>query len=195
MRQIPHFVLDGVIKIMHSRSGLSVFRGAVLFALLLGVAPAALAQVTAKDVQVAGRVLGFLDPPLTGNVQLGIVYDPSVPASVADEQALLGILGSGLQVAGVNLIPVPVPLASLGTAQVTALFLTSGLGASAAQAGNAAAAKKIICITADLAATQSGACAVAVQTEPKVNITVNKATAAQSGVNFASAFMLMVTEI
>lgn len=170
----------------------SLSLAAVAAAMLCGPANA---QVTAKDVQVAGRVLGFLDPPMSGDVTLGIVYDPSVAASVADEQALLGILGRGLQVAGVNLIPVPVPISGVASAQMGVYFLTSGLGAAAAQAGNAAAAQKAVCITTDASATRAGFCAVAVETDPKVNITVNKAAAGQSGTNFTSAFMLMIREI
>jgi hypothetical protein len=46
-----------------------------------------------------------------------------------------------------------------------------------------------------VAATQAGNCAVSVQSDPKVQITVNKAAASASGVSFASAFLMMVTEI
>lgn len=170
--------------------------GLVLGGLLALLPPlAAQAAVTAKDVQVAGRVLSFTNPPTSGNVKLGIVYDPGNAASAADEQALLGILGSGLNVAGVNLIPVPVTIGSVSSAQVGAFFLTSGLGSAGAAVGTAAAAAKILCLTTDLAATQAGYCAVNVQSDPKVQITVNKAAASASGVNFASAFLMMVTEI
>lgn len=153
------------------------------------------AQVTAKDMQVAGRVLNFTSSPYSGTVKLGIVYDPSVAASTADEQALAGILGSGLAIGSVTLVPVPVPLAQLGTAQVNVFFLTSGLGAAAAAVQKQAAAGKILCITTDLSATQAGYCAVSVQSDPKVQITVNKAAASATGISFASAFLMMVTEI
>jgi hypothetical protein len=156
---------------------------------------AAHAAVTAKDIQVAGRVLGFTATPLTGNVHLGIVYDPSNAASTADEQALMGILGSGLTVGGVNLIGVPVTIANVATTPADVLFLTAGLGAAGAAAGTEAAAKKQICITTDLAATQAGDCAVSVASTPKVQITVNKAAASASGVSFGAAFMLMITQI
>jgi len=155
----------------------------------------ALAAVTAKDIQVAGRVLGFTAAPLTGDVKLGIVYDPSNAGSTADEQALMAILGSGLTVGGVNIIGVPVTLANVATAPADVLFLTGGLGAAGAAAGTQAAAKKQICITTDLAATQAGNCAVNVASDPKVQITVNKAAASASGISFGAAFMLMITQI
>jgi hypothetical protein len=153
------------------------------------------AAVTAKDIQVAGRVLGFTATPLTGNVKLGIVYDPANAGSAADEAALVGILGTGLAVGAVTLIPVPITIDKIASTPSDVIFLTSGLGADAAKAGAQAAAEKVICITTDLAATQAGSCAVDIQTAPTVQITVNKATAAASGVSFASAFMLMITEI
>ncbi len=177
-----------------ARFGHSVKPVAAMAAFLLAPLPA-LAAVTATDVQVAARVLGFTTTPVTGMVKLGIVYDPANPASAADEAALAGILGSGLTVGAVTLVPVPVPVASLAGANADVLFLTSGLGAEAGQVGSAAAARKIMCITTDAAANAAGDCAVAVQSDPAVKITVNKAAAAASGVSFGTAFMMMITEI
>jgi len=171
-------------------------RVAALLAAALTLAPGmAAAAVTARDIQVAARVLGFADSPLTGTVRLGIVYDPANAGSAADETALAGILGSGLTVGAVTLVPVPVPIAKVGGAAADVLFLTSGLGAGAAPVAAAAAAKKIMCITTDAAANAAGSCAVAVQSDPSVKITVNKAAAAASSVSFGTAFMLMITEI
>jgi hypothetical protein len=168
--------------------------GLVMVAAFIPFSPAQ-AQVTAKDVQVAARVLNFTATPFTGTVKLGIVYDPSVAVSAADEAALTGILGSGLTVGSINLVPVPVPIAKLSSTPVDVLFLTSGLGAAGAAVGTQAASAKQLCITTDTAATAAGDCAVSVQSDPKVQITVNKASASATGVSFASAFLMMVTEI
>lgn len=162
---------------------------------LASVPQAGRAQVTAKDIQVAARVLNFTATPFTGTVKLGIVYDPSIAASAADEAALTGLLGSGLAVGSVTLVPVPVPIGKLASTPVDVLFLTSGLGAAASAVGAQAASAKTLCITTDQAATQAGNCAVSVASDPKVQITVNKAAAAASNVSFASAFLMMVTEI
>jgi ABC-type uncharacterized transport system substrate-binding protein len=167
---------------------------ALLAALPALLAPAR-ADVTEKDIQVAGRVIGFINPPASGTLKIGIVYDASNAASSADEQALMGILGRGLTIAGVTLIPEPVPIAALAGTDAGLLFLTSGLGAAGMEVGNAANAKKILCITTDPAAVQEGACAVAVQTSPSVQIIVNKALLAASGISFDAVFLLMVTEI
>ncbi len=175
-----------------SRTGRFIAMGMAVAGLLPLPAHAA---VSAKDIQVVARVLGFTTTPLTGNVKMGIVYDAANAGSAADEQALLGILGSGLTVGALTLIPVPITIDKLGSTPAGFLFLTAGLGAEAAKVGSQANAAKLLCITNDLAATQAGSCAVTVQTANGVQITVNKAAAQSSGVAFASAFMLMITEI
>jgi len=153
------------------------------------------AAATQKDMQIAGRVLGFVSTPITGDVKFGIVYDPANAASNKEEQDLVALLGSSLKVGNVNFIPVPVPIDKIDGTPSDVLFLTGGLGADGAKAGAAAKAKKEICITADIAATQAGSCALSIQSEPKVQITVNKAAADASGVSFSAAFKMMITEI
>jgi hypothetical protein len=156
---------------------------------------AARAVVTLQDVQLAARVLGFSSIAVTGRVKLGVVYDPANAASAADEAALMAILGHGFSVGPVTLVPVPVPIATVSSASADVFFLTSGLAAAGASVGSAAAARKIMCITTDASATAAGDCAVAVQTDPEVSITLNQAAAAASGVSFGTAFMLMISRI
>ncbi len=153
------------------------------------------AAITPKDIQVAGRILGFTTTPFTGNVRIGIVYDPASMLSTADEHALLGILGNGLPIGNITLIPVPITIAKLASTPADVLFLTGGLGSKTAKVGAQARAAKILCITTDLSATEAGDCAVSVQTAPNIQITINKAASAASGIEFESAFMLMITEI
>jgi hypothetical protein len=168
----------------------------LLLTAFLTLAPlGAPAAVTAKDVQVAARVLGFTTTPFTGPVKFGIVYNPANPSSAADERALLGILGRGLTVGNVTLIPELVPIGQVRSRAVDVLFLTSGLTAQAEPVAAAAAAHKVMCITTDPAATAAGDCAVSVQSDPAVEITVNMAAAAASNLSFGTAFMLMVNQI
>lgn len=192
---------DGHSRFMEKAMNRAAIKTAASASVVMGILAASLAPlsaraaVTAKDIQVAARVLGFTNPPQTGSVKFGIVYDPAIASSAADEQALVGILGSGLAIGSVTLVPVPITMDKLGSTPANVLFLTSGLGADAAKVGAQADASKTLCVTTDLAATQAGSCAVSVQTTPSVQITVNKAAAAASGISFASTFMLMITEI
>jgi hypothetical protein len=171
-----------------------------LYAAFIGAAAILTAQasdaaVTSRDMQVAGRILALTSNPLSGDVRVGIVYDPDNPTSMQDERALKAILSGGLTVGDVNLIPVPVRIDRIGKIPTNILFLTTGLGAKAGLAGDQAAREKILCITPDPAATQAGFCALSLQVDAKVHITVNHAALAASDVSFTEAFMLMIHEI
>jgi hypothetical protein len=168
---------------------------ATLISAALLLAPfAARAAVTATDIQVVGRILHFTTPPLSGRLKMGIVYDPTDPVSRADERIVAGILGTGLGVGNVILVPVPIPIANIANIPADFLFLTSGLGRQARKVGARAAAAKILCVTTDLAATRAGGCAVSVETGDTVQITVDTAAAADSGIMFSTAFTMLTTQ-
>jgi len=76
---------------------------------------------------------------------------------------------------------------------VAALYVTEGVNYGVV--GAAAKAKKIITIGSDRACVVSGACVMGVATDPKVDITVNRAAAAAVGATFKAAFRMMIKEI
>lgn len=156
---------------------------------------AALADVTQTDVEVGGRVLGFLAAPMTGDTKLSVVYAPGNAASAAEQKALMGILGSGLKAGNVTFQPTAVELDKIDSISGGVVFLAGGLGADAAKVAAMLKAKKLICMTTDMAAVQGGFCAIHLKSAPKVQITVNKALADQIGISFGAAFKLMITEI
>jgi hypothetical protein len=159
------------------------------------VAGAAFADVSQTDVEIGGRVLGFLTTPMSGDTKLSVIYAPVNAASTADEKALIGLLGTGLKAGNVTFQPAPVELDKIDAVTGGVIFLTAGLGADGAKVAAALKAKKLICITTDLAAVQAGYCAIHLKAVPKVQITVNKALAEQLGISFGAAFKLMITEI
>lgn len=147
----------------------------------------------AREVQVAGRTLSFLDGGPTGRVVLGIVFDPSKPASVAEKDEVMGALGAGMAVGGITLVGKPVEVAEAAGSGAGALYVTHGVNYAAA--GAVGKAKKIITISSDMACVTSGACVMGVAAAPKVEIVVNSATAGATGVQFKAAFKLMIKEI
>jgi len=154
------------------------------------------ADITAKDVQVMGRALGFTENPPTGEVNIGIVYAPGNPQSAKEADDLKAMLGAGLKAGNVTLKPVMIKIDELaGAGDVAAFLLTEGVGADGAKLGAAAKSKKKPCVTIDIAQVQSGACVMGIKSEPKVEIVVNKAAAADSGVSFAASFRMMITEL
>jgi hypothetical protein len=147
---------------------------------------------TSKDIQVAGRALSFLENGPSGHVVIGVVFDPSKAASVAQKDAVMAALGSGLDAGSLTLTGKPMEVGAI-SGGVAALYLTGGVNFAAAEA--AAKAHKLITISADSACVTSGACVMGVSTTPKVEIKVNRAAAAAIGVSFKSAFRMMITEI
>ena len=171
------------------------FRVSLATCCLVLFGASARAQFTLNDLQIAGRALGFLEKPLSGDVKAAIVYAPEDPRSVAEADALKGLLGDGLRVGNVKLVPVLVPVAELGRADVALFFLTAGITDAGTKSVTAAAmAKHTPCITTDLAQVRAGVCAMGVRAQPKIEIFVNRAAAARTNLAFSAVFRIMITE-
>lgn len=169
-------------------------RLAAVAAAMAFAAPGVASADAAKDLQVAGRALTFLENGPTGKATLGIVFDPSKPASVAEKDAVMAAIGGGYNAGALTLVGVPIPIAAIGGAGgVKALFVTGGVNYAAV--GAAAKAKNLVSIGSDPACVKSGACVMGVSTDPKVEITVNRAAAAAVGASFKAAFRMMIKEI
>lgn len=148
----------------------------------------------AREIQVAGRTLTFLDGGPSGKVVFAIVFDPSKPASVAEKDEVMSALGGGMAAGGATIVGKPVDAgAAAGAGDVGAYYLTHGVNYAAV--GGIAKSKKVLSISSDMACVQSGACVMGVAATPKVEIVVNSATAAAVGAKFKAAFKMMIKEI
>ncbi len=153
------------------------------------------ADVTTTDLQVMARALSFMERPPSGTINIGIVHVPSNPASLRQAQAIQSTLGSGMRVGNLNMRPVLVPLDTAGNAGVDLFLLTEHLGPAATPLADIAASRRMPCVTVDLDQVREGACIVGIRSRPRVEILVNRAAATNSGVAFATAFRMMVTEL
>lgn len=181
-------ILQDAKLTFQSKSAVAALAAAVMFG------PGLAHADPAKDLQVAGRALTFLENGPSGRVVLGVVFDPSKPASVAEKNAAMAALSSGVSAGAVTLVGKPVEADDVGgAAGVNALYVTSGVNYGAV--GAAAKAKKLVTISSAQACVQSGACVMGVTTEPKVEITVNRTAAAAVGAAFKAAFRMMIKEI
>ncbi len=173
-------------------------RRIALFAIICGfvaMASPAAAQVTQTDLLVAGRAIGFIDNLKRGDVSIGIVYDPAIAQSAQQASELNAMMGNGLHIGNLVLKPVMLPIGKLGGDNSDLFFLTEGVGGEAARVGHASRARKISCITFDLAQVRNGNCTIGVQTQPKIQVFVNRAAAQESGTDLAGVFRIMITEI
>ena len=145
----------------------------------------------AKDIQATARALTFLENGPTGKVVIGVVFDPRLPASVAEKNAIMAALGGGFKVGAITLTGRPMEAGGVGGVQV--VFITRGV--DYAVVGSAARTRRIITVGSDRACAQRGGCVMSVSTEPTVQIIVNRSAAAAVGAAFKAAFRMMIHEI
>ncbi len=167
--------------------------GFLIFCLTMMLLTSAQA-VSLGDLQIAVRALGFINNPPTGKLNVGVVYAADIPGSTQEAHELQTILGNGLQVGNLFLKPVMVPINGGDSSTVGLFFLTQGLGSESRPLLSASEKKRIICVTTDITQVIKGVCALGVKSYPKIEILVNRAAAANSGITFASAFNMMITE-
>jgi len=156
--------------------------------------PAA-AEVSGTTLLVAARALSFLQHPLQGEVVVGIVYQPENSQSRLEALQLNGLLEDGFRAGTLVLRPQLIKLDDLAGSHVGLYFLTSGIGNAAAVLAQLNGSRKIPCVTTDIAQVKDGNCAMGVRAVPRVEILVNRAAAAASGMTFSEAFRVMITEL
>jgi ABC-type uncharacterized transport system substrate-binding protein len=167
---------------------------AIPVTMLLSAVPA-YADITTMDLQVAARALSFLDDPMTGRVRVGIVYSPDSPRSRSQAEQVGADMSDGLKVGNVVLVPILVPIDEATAADVDLFLLTEHMPPTDDRLAGVSRSRQIACITTDLDQVRKGTCAIAVQSRPKIEIVVNRDAAIGSGLKFATAFRVMVTEI
>lgn len=166
-----------------------------LAALLALVAGGAWAQVTETDLLVAARAIGFIDNLRPGPLSVGIVYAAGNAQSEQQAHELASLMGEGRRIGSFTLKPVPISIDTLNATRVDLYFLTQGIGAQATKVANVSHARKIPCITYDLAQVRAGTCTIGVRTQPRIEVLVNRAAAEASGTDLAAVFRMMITEI
>jgi hypothetical protein len=166
---------------------------ALLGALLLQPGTASAASLSAKDVQIVAKAMGFLDPPPAGGA-IAVIYSGADAASKADADAIVALFGDGVSMKGGSIKANAIEAAALGDAGgYVGIIVAAGVVGDSAI--NGAKTRHIPCVTGNLAIVEAGRCLMAVQSEPKVNITVNRDAAKAAGVAFAPAFSMLIHEI
>jgi hypothetical protein len=161
----------------------------------LFISGVAFADITDTDVQVAGRVLGFLQRPLRGTITVGIVYSPDSSQSLEEAKGLQRLLGDAARIGGVTLKPVLVSSRSVALSDAEIFFLVPGIGADADALARTTTAKHLPCITTDIPQVQAGRCAIGVRSRPRIEILENRAAAAAAGTSFSTVFRMFITEL
>jgi hypothetical protein len=167
----------------------------ILSFVLLAVGGPAIAEITQTDVLVVGRAMGFVEGFGGRTVRMGIVFAAGSPQSVQEANELKTILGNQFRVGNNVLVPVLLRSDQVIDTDVGMFFLTGGIGAAAEKVATASKERKIPCITFDLAQVRNGTCTLGVQSQPKIDVFINRHAAAQSNTVLSSVFRLMVHEL
>jgi hypothetical protein len=189
---------------MLCRPGLprSGYRGAArwcwlaLAAALLAPAPSeASAEPGPGDLRLIAQSMGFLLRPPTGTLEVGIVYPNGSAAGRAAAERIASGFGSGLSAGALTLLPRILTLDEASRAQSLAAFvLTDDVLPQAGLLAAAVAGKGLLTITSDPAAVTAGQAVMAVRSQPRVEIYVSRAAAREAGVEFSTAFRMMIQE-
>jgi hypothetical protein len=167
---------------------------AVLAAAALRALPV-FAQVTDTTLLVAARALSFLQHPPQGELIVGIVYLPGNAQSAHQAQQLYDVMENGFRAGSLVLRPRLLDLGELSSSGIGIYFLTAGLGSAAAALAPLSRSRQIPCVTTDITQVTDGNCAMGVRAQPRVEILVNRAAAAATGMDFSEAFRVMITEM
>jgi hypothetical protein len=155
--------------------------------------PANAGSLSERDVQILAKVIGFLEPPPSGAATIGIAYDPASAASKRDAEEIASYFGEGLKGGSAFLKPKLTTIGDLANGGFVAVIAAAG--AKVEKIYSVTKSLHVACVTANTEDVQVGQCLVAVKSAPKVEILINRAAAASSGVGFGSAFLLMAHEI
>lgn len=157
---------------------------------------AAIADISEKDFKLVTKAVGFMKSAPSGAVDVAIVYDPAIAGSQTDAEGLKSILGGGLTDKGVTYNPVMVPVSDLSAvSSASVVYVASGMSAHYGAIGDAVKSAKVLSVSSDKACVEAGSCSMFVSSSPKVEIVLNSAAASAAGVEFQSAFKMMVSEI
>jgi len=154
------------------------------------------ADVTKKDFQVIARSIGFLNNLPKGEETFTIVYDPSIQSSQDEARTLKEMFSKKKSIKGLKIRTQFVPiqhLSEIGAPKF--IFVASNLGQHHAYINQIAQRNKTLSITLDRSCVESGNCILYINTDKRVDITVNKAAAERANIQFAPVFMVMVTTL
>ena len=180
--------MSGLATVFRNRScwlGLSIT--------LMGLAalPANAASLQMVELQILGKALTFMEPPLTTRSTVAVVYTSGDIESRHDAEMVASYL-TKIPLGGVALTARVIGSEALATTDFQLIIIAAGADHEPVIA--AANARHALCVTADVDSVLGGRCTMAIRISRKVEIFVNRAVEQQAGVSFATAFRMMVHE-
>ena len=170
-----------------------IFLSVILLSLLVVKPAVAAASVTEKDVMIVARIISLLQDAPKGRVEVAVVRNG--PASHEDADEFLSRIGSGKTVGDVTLVATEVAPDQLAGTNAQVVIVPSGVDpAHFAQIFNMAEKKQILTISNSDACLVAQKCAIAIKSEPAVDIRMSQSASHATGVSFGSALRMMIKE-
>ena len=152
-----------------------------------------MAAMTEKDALVIARIIGFLHDGPKGNVNVAILAD--TPASRQDANQFAALTKGGKRVRDITMFAEVIGLEELNSTTAQIIIIPDGM--SAAQFDHIyaiAKEKKLVTISTSSACLIAKRCAIAIKSEPAVDISMSQSVAADTNVHFNSALRMMIKE-
>lgn len=143
-----------------------------------------------KDFQTISKAVSFVKGGPKGDVVMDVLYDSSNPDSVAHADEIASIVSGGI---GKKVKLTANKVSDVASVTSKIVFVTRGTSSMYASALDKASANGGLTVSTDSDCLGSG-CVLVVKTQPKVDILVSSAAASKAGIEFASAFRMMITE-
>jgi hypothetical protein len=151
------------------------------------------ASLSPQDLQILGSALAFMQPPPPVGGVVAIVYAGQSSLSRQDGEEILAAIGKDMSANGSLLSAKLVDSADLAGIGFNLVIVAAGANSEAVM--RTARSRQALCVTADQSAVRRGLCTLAVRSAGKVEILLNYRAAQSAGLNFATAFRMMVGEL
>jgi len=166
-------------------------------AALPAAAPAAAAgeaaAITARDLEVVGRAAAFVEPRPDERISIAVVFDPADPSSRAAAEAAEAAAAGGIGAGRFSLSARAMPAGAALDGFVVAL-LAPGTERIQPDVFAAAARAGVLTASTQEACGRAGYCVLWIRSQPRIDIRINRAAAAASGVAFDQVFTLMIKD-
>jgi hypothetical protein len=160
---------------------------------LAALTPAGAAGLSVLEARLAARILVFQEAPPTGEQRIAIIHSPQRPDSMTEALETVQSLRGAEPIGGLKLAPELVALSDLGElAGVVALVITDSMLDAAPMIAAAAHQLRIPTIARSVDCVGEQRCVIAVQSRPRVRITLSRQAAKQAQVKFQPAVWVMV---
>jgi hypothetical protein len=163
--------------------------------LLVGGDPSAglAASLSTPEVQVLAKALALMQLPPGSAATIAIAYAAGNAGSRADAEQIAGEIGDGVRIGNVILKPQVTDVAGLKETQPVAIVAATG--ANGDDVMRVSRERHALCVTAELAAVESGRCTMTIRSNPRIEIIMNAEAARAAEIGFPVAFHLMVREL